>query len=291
VFQQCFSTAIARSPFILVERPSTIRRWSTLTITAEAHAPPIGAGFGVLWPGDPLEVRHAGRTATLRPGDLMIVDRTLPIVIDGKGDWRATLLDLGDRRIGARVDDRKRFVGVALDGHSDPAQVVKRLWLLLHDIGALQLGHQDIGDELVEARMVEMLTDLTARLAARAMDTRISGYDAATIDRALVLIAANLSDPHFGVAELAGLMRVSARHLSSLFARTDTTTSQAILDARLTLAKQMLIDPVNKRRQIASIALACGFEDQSYFARCFRRNVGITPRAFRAAGGTPDIIR
>lgn len=251
-----------------------------------AGTPAIGPahGFALLWPTDAVRVQHSGREVDMRGGDLAIIDRTLPLTCDGPPGWAASLLELGDRRIGARIDDRQRFVGVAMDGGSDIAQVVKRLWLMLEDMGHLQLGRRDPGDDLVEARIIEILTDLAARLAAQVVDIRLTSHDAATIERAQVLIAAHLSDPEFGVAELAALMRVSARHLSSLFARVNTTTSQAILHARLTLARRLLLDPVNARRQISSVALACGFDDQSYFARCFRREIGVTPRRFRADG-------
>jgi AraC-like DNA-binding protein len=241
-------------------------------------------GFALLWPTDPLTIIHAGRQTDLRSGDMCIVDRSMPITFIGGSGWTATLLELGDRRIGARVDDRQRFVGATLDGGSDLAQVVKRLWMMLQDMGHLQLGRHEPGDDLVEARLIEILTDLAARLAAQVVDARVTSHDAATIERAQLLIAAHLSDPRFGVAELAARMRVSPRHLSSLFARVNTTTSQAILQARLNLACRMLTDPVNARRQISSIALACGFDDQSYFARCFRRGVGMTPRRYRENG-------
>ncbi|MDP1027257.1 helix-turn-helix transcriptional regulator [Sphingomonas sp. KR1UV-12] len=241
-------------------------------------------GFALLWTTDALRIQHAGRDFELRDGDLAIIDRSLPLACDGGPGWSARLLELGDRRIGARIDDRQRFVGVPMDGGSDLAMVVKRLWLMLEDTARLQLGRSEPGDDLVEARLIEILTDLAARLAAQVVDIRLTSHDAATIERAQVLIAAHLSDPDFGVAELAALMRVSARHLSSLFARVNTTTSHAILTARLTLARRLLVDPVNARRPISSVAHACGFDDQSYFARCFRREIGMTPRRFRAEG-------
>jgi len=261
-----------------------IGRWSVASLTATSAPMEPAHGFALLWPADGIRIQHGGRDVELRGGDLAIVDRSLPLSCQGPAGWQATLLELGDRRIGARIDDRQRFVGLAMDGSSDIAQVVKRLWLMLEDMTRLQLGRREAGDDLVEARIIEILTDLAARLAAQVVDIRLTSHDAATIERAQVLIAAHLSDPEFGVAELAALMRVSARHLSSLFARVNTTTSQAILNARLTLAKRLLLDPVNARRQISSVALACGFDDQSYFARCFRREVGVTPRRFRTDG-------
>ncbi len=261
-----------------------IGRWAIVPVGA--GLPPVepAHGFAVIWPTDTVKIHHVGRETELRAGDLAIIDRSLPLTMEGRAGWSGMLLELGDRRIGARVDDRQRFVGTPLDGGSDLAQVVKRLWLMLQDMAHLQMGRRELGDDLVEARIVEILTDLAARLAAQVVDARLTSHDAASVERAQLLIAAHLSDPSFGVAELAARMRLSPRHLSSLFARLNTTTSQAILEARLSLARRLLLDPVNARRQISSIALACGFDDQSYFARCFRRGVGVTPRKFRDNG-------
>jgi transcriptional regulator GlxA family with amidase domain len=36
-------------------------------------------------------------------------------------------------------------------------------------------------------------------------------------------------------------------------------------------------------RSLAEIAMAAGFSDQSHFTRCFRRQFGITPAAYRQA--------
>lgn len=36
-----------------------------------------------------------------------------------------------------------------------------------------------------------------------------------------------------------------------------------------------------RERRISDIAFACGFNDLSYFNRCFRRRFGLTPTAAR----------
>ncbi|MCG2614560.1 AraC family transcriptional regulator [Terrimonas sp. NA20] len=38
----------------------------------------------------------------------------------------------------------------------------------------------------------------------------------------------------------------------------------------------------DRQKSLVEIALDCGFSDQSHFNRCFKENVGITPKAYRA---------
>ena len=52
-----------------------------------------------------------------------------------------------------------------------------------------------------------------------------------------------------------------------------------LLELRLRKAAQLLARPAGRR--ISDIAFDCGFNDLSYFNRCFRRRFGLTPTAAR----------
>lgn len=58
------------------------------------------------------------------------------------------------------------------------------------------------------------------------------------------------------------------------------TTGQMLLKLRIDAAAEMLRDA---DRPVAQIALACGYSDQSAFARQFRRTIGLTPLEYRSA--------
>ncbi|MBO9632670.1 MAG: AraC family transcriptional regulator [Chitinophagaceae bacterium] len=51
-----------------------------------------------------------------------------------------------------------------------------------------------------------------------------------------------------------------------------------INNERIKLAKQLLAD---QRNSISAVSLQCGFSDANYFIRLFRKNEGITPKAYR----------
>jgi AraC-like DNA-binding protein len=68
-------------------------------------------------------------------------------------------------------------------------------------------------------------------------------------------------------------------HLCRLFRRTyGVTPAEYRIAVRLERAKVLLRD---RRMSVAEAAYAAGFRDPGYFARCFRKQNGVTPTAFR----------
>lgn len=263
-------------PLRPTRRPAAITEWTSFTLAPGIAMPPPGIGFALLHPLDEVRLIHARVEVSVRAGDLAVIDRELPFEVHGAGSWTARLLDLGDRRLATRVSERHPMAAMTLDGSAEMAQMVKRAWAMGQEI-----SRNNLGDDMIDARLIDLVVDLCGRLIAQRVDGRVSSHHAATLERARMLIARHLHEDDFGPAALAQQMRVSTRHLSSLFASVDTTTSQAILTARMAQARALLTEPANQHRQIASIALACGFADQGYFARCFRQEFGVTPRKFR----------
>ncbi|KAF1723061.1 AraC family transcriptional regulator [Pseudoxanthomonas wuyuanensis] len=96
---------------------------------------------------------------------------------------------------------------------------------------------------------------------------------------------------HYGeslrVQTLADLAEVSVSQLERHFRRVFQITPQQLLTKlRIEAAMRLL----HGEDSIASIGLACGFADQSAFARQFKTMVGMTPRDYRAmnrSGATP----
>lgn len=54
-----------------------------------------------------------------------------------------------------------------------------------------------------------------------------------------------------------------------------------VLELRLLKARAMLADPMHDALKISDLAFACGFNEVSYFNRCFRRRFGASPTQFR----------
>jgi len=79
--------------------------------------------------------------------------------------------------------------------------------------------------------------------------------------------------------ELADLCNVSKYYFCRVFKRTmGVTPIQYMSEFRINLAEQMLKDLKNS---IAEIAWRCGFDDVSYFSRCYKRLKGCSPQSVR----------
>jgi transcriptional regulator GlxA family with amidase domain len=67
--------------------------------------------------------------------------------------------------------------------------------------------------------------------------------------------------------------------------QTGQSFSERVLELRLQTARKMLVDRQNDGRKVTDIALACGFNEVSYFHRCFRRRFGASPTQYRGSRG------
>lgn len=76
-------------------------------------------------------------------------------------------------------------------------------------------------------------------------------------------------------ADTAGL---SERYVNELLFEAGASFTTRLTELRLRKAAELL---VHREGRISDIAFACGFNDLSYFNRCFRRRFGLTPTAAR----------
>lgn len=108
----------------------------------------------------------------------------------------------------------------------------------------------------------------------RGVDARI----AAVIDYLSADLAAKQT-----IGNLARVAELSESRLAHLFrAETGVTPLQFLEQQRMVKARELLL---MTGRPLNSIAEEVGMADATWFARVFRRHVGVSPRAYRLAGG------
>ena len=91
-------------------------------------------------------------------------------------------------------------------------------------------------------------------------------------------------DGELSVAKLAEFAHTSPFHFSRQFKHsTGLTPHQFVLQKRLDKAQRLL---ANEALSIAEVAYAVGFPSQAHFTSVFRKNLGQTPKAWRAGKGT-----
>ena len=95
-------------------------------------------------------------------------------------------------------------------------------------------------------------------------------------------IDAHISEPTLGADEIAAAVGISVRHLHRLFSVTGSTLGDCIRSRRLEACRSDLANPRWRERTITEIAFSWGFNDSAHFSHSFRKQFGISPRAFRA---------
>ncbi len=102
----------------------------------------------------------------------------------------------------------------------------------------------------------------------------------AVVEPALRYVRDRYAEP-ITVEELADLCNVSKYHFCRIFKLvTGKTAIQYLNEYRLKLAKLLLL---NTDERVSQIALNCGFEDENYFCRYYKRLFGTSPGKERKA--------
>lgn len=108
------------------------------------------------------------------------------------------------------------------------------------------------------------------------------GLRAVRVQEILSELGAHFADPGFSARDVAQKLGLSSRYIQELMQETGASFTERVLELRLRKAHAMLADPRNDRLRIGDVAYACGFNEVSYFNRCFRRRFGCSPTQCRA---------
>ncbi|MGW2374553.1 MULTISPECIES: AraC-like ligand-binding domain-containing protein [Kitasatospora] len=233
--------------------------------------------------------RGAGRTETLRPGDLHLVDSSTPYDLrtfggptagraeprlSGVGiDFPAALLPLPPQRL-------RDLLGRAFPARTGSAALLSEFLLGL-DRQAAALGPAEA------ARLGTVVVDLVAAWLARELDAETAVPDDAR-QRALVtavraFIRRNLHDPELSPSTIAAAHHISVSQLHRVFAQHSPgeTVAAWIRSQRLERARRDLADPAQRATPIHAVAVRWGILRADDFSRAFRAAYGLSPREHR----------
>ncbi|MBR1224415.1 AraC family transcriptional regulator [Bradyrhizobium sp. AUGA SZCCT0042] len=161
-------------------------------------------------------------------------------------------------------------------GRSDGAGAVANILALLND----EAERADLGNELVSARLADVLLIEAIRVHAGNADATGVGWLGALTDRrigrALQSIHADIAQP-WTTARLAGIAGMSRAAFCAEFARRVGKAPLSYVRAwRLTLARAAL---ARGGSDVARVAAEVGYTSQSAFGHAFRRAFGTSPKS------------
>ena len=158
------------------------------------------------------------------------------------------------------VEELYRPIEAALKDSDEPGKLQSRIQMILEN----QKRYQDSQKKSIEADRKQ-----------------VAEKERPFMDTVMEVMEKNYDNSEFGVQELADEMRMNRSVLSKMLnAEAGQPTAQFIRNYRLDIAKKMITENV-ANRNITEIAYRVGFNDPKYFTRCFTKQYGESPSAFK----------
>ncbi|WP_244442273.1 MULTISPECIES: AraC family transcriptional regulator [Bradyrhizobium] len=220
-------------------------------------------------------VTHRGREFQMRPGAMVLLKLDEPFfTADGAHHKRFTNVHLPMATLRAMVGGVDDLVGRELA----PGGALS----LAMDYSDLLLQSPDAVDEAGFAIAAHLLDLVALGLGARgdlAAAAQRRGLRAVRLKSLLMILEARFTEPEFSAHKLAAATGLSERYVNELLYEAGASFTMRLTELRLAKAAKLLVHDAERR--ISDIAFDCGFNDLSYFNRCFRRRFGLTPSAAR----------
>jgi AraC-like DNA-binding protein len=238
--------------------------------------------------GAPIRISHRARETMLAPGQAIVIDRA--------EECRFHTLDSGvNGNRWCSLTLPRALVATAVP---DAGDVINRLVNLsereeLRFVGSytrLLLDEGGVTDPRLRAHVADTLVDLVAlALGPRLPEPERAaspGLRAARLDAILDHIRSRYFDADYSVASVARSLKLSVRYVQEILQSTGLGFAERVLELRLQRSLALLTSHESGRdARISDVALACGFNDISYFHRSFRRRFGLTPASARGKPG------
>lgn len=212
-----------------------------------------------------------GRVATLRPGEIMLLDQTKPFKLVF-GEISASTLIIVDR---SQLITRLPWIEAGVARKIPAGTPWTPLFVSLLD-GLMSAGQEQ--SMAATARMEIMALDMWAgildlALAGESMNVRPYRQK---LQQVQDFLRANLDDPDLDTDAIASAVNLSSRTLLRLFAEEGTTPMRWLMHERLHASFKAL----EQRRieRVTDAAFAFGFRNLSHFSRSFKAVHGVSPQ-------------
>lgn len=224
-----------------------------------------------------------GREGIMAPGGAVFFSVAEAIRFEGAGSFNYTTVSVSRQNLIELIAHPDDLILDPFDPN-DPT-----LRHLARYIDIIQEPNDGSNYPPLDEHIETTLLDLVALALGAGRDVtevaRGRGLRAARLQEILRVIRKGFADPAFSSEQAARAAGVSRRYLNDLLSETDNSFAERVLELRLQKARMMLVDQRNDRLKIDELAFVCGFNEVSYFHRCFRRRFGASPAQYRGSGG------
>jgi two-component system response regulator YesN len=183
--------------------------------------------------------------------------------------------------------ERDKLLGMADIGVSGLIDMISAASQIIEELGGdprrILFGYTDAGTLREAVSSTEAARRITHSILERAINFRDTVSTPAfsdSIREAREYIHAHYRDQGLSLNAVAAAVNVSPNHFSTIFAReTGENFITYVTRIRLEQAKSLL---KTTKLRTADVAYEAGYSDSHYFSYVFKKNVGLSPREFRA---------
>ncbi len=223
------------------------------------------------------QVLHRGREFTMRPGSMVLLKLDEPFFsADGASHKRFTNVHLPMATLKAMVADVDDLVGRELEPGGALSLAMDYSDLLLRNPAAV-----DEAGMAISAHLTDLVSLGLGARGDLALAARRGGLRAVRLKAVLTILEKRFAEPDFSAHKLAAAAGLSERYVNELLYEAGASFTTRLTELRLRKAADLLTHAGGGGGRISDIAFDCGFNDLSYFNRCFRRRFGLTPSAAR----------
>jgi AraC-like DNA-binding protein len=218
-------------------------------------------------------VEQQGRQTIIAPGDCILVDSSLPSNFYFNGQFSNHLSVHLSRQLLLAQKPNELDISLRLAAEDPMSTMLRAIVAKMLQTPSSHRHAADLRQLLFQATRQAFASNGPEDCAPK---ERCGGR----LELAQMLIDRHLTEERLTPQWLATRLSVSMRTLQEDFSSLGATATSFIRDRRLRLARDRLAEMRRGRDclTIADIALASGFNDISYFNRCFKKAFACSPR-------------
>lgn len=224
------------------------------------------------------ELHQYGRVTTVNEGEAVLTANGAVATFAGPVPTRMINFRLSRDFLAAHVADLDDRVARPIAKENHVLQHLLRYASVLdapNELGTAELRH-------MAAMHIHDIAALLLRGEGSA-GQNTEGLRAARLHAIKQDILQRIGQRSLTISDITRSQNISESYVRQLLAGEGTTFTDFVLGERLARAHRLLMDPLNPKRNISTIAYEAGFGDLSYSNRAFRRRFGTTPSEVREA--------
>jgi AraC family transcriptional regulator, positive regulator of tynA and feaB len=219
-----------------------------------------------------LRFEQYGRDCRVEPGDCVLVDCNAPYRLDCVQATRSVALRFSREWLSNWVPSPESLAGRSLRCATGWGSTLASALANLDTEMNLDLA-------LPQGVVAEQIAALLALAAGP--DAQASRGADKLLDRIRRTIRDRCHEAGLTPGAIADAHGISKRYLHYLFAHTNSTFGDELMNMRLECARRLLSDTRFSALKVSDVAARCGFLEPSHFARRFRKAYGLGPTEFR----------